>query len=39
MKELYTKPVSELEKFENVDVLTTSPTVDGGIQEGEGGED
>ena len=39
MKELYTKPVSELEKFENVDVLTVSTAVDGGIQEAEGGED
>lgn len=26
MKELYTKPVTEVEKFETVDVLTTSPT-------------
>ena len=33
MKELYTKPVSELEKFENVDVLTASPT---GIDYNEG---
>ena len=36
MKELYTKPVSELEKFENVDVLTASPT---GIEGGNGEDD
>lgn len=35
MKELYTKPVSELEKFENVDVLTVST----GIEAGNGEDD
>lgn len=36
MKELYTKPVTEVEKFENVDVLTTSPTQGNQYMEGEG---
>lgn len=26
MKELYTKPVVEIERFSSVDVVTTSPT-------------
>lgn len=30
MKEIYTKPVSELEEFENVDVLTASTGIEGG---------
>ncbi len=29
MKELYTKPIVEIEKFSSVDVVTTSPVTDG----------
>jgi hypothetical protein len=36
MKETYKKPVSEVEEFDTVDVLTTST---GGTQQGGGGWD
>jgi hypothetical protein len=32
MKELYTKPVVDVEKFDTVDVVTTSQTLTGNIQ-------
>ena len=37
MKETYKKPVSEVEEFDTVDVLTASST--GGTQQGGGGWD
>lgn len=33
MKEIYTKPVVELEKFETTDVVTTSIEVGGGADD------
>lgn len=43
MKEIYSKPIAEIEKFRVVDVLTTSgeevtePTTDWGTEPGQGG--
>ncbi len=39
MKETYKKPVSEVEEFETVDVLTASTDGEGGIPQGPGGWD
>ncbi len=37
MKEMYTKPVSQVEEFQAMDVMTTSGWT-GGIEQGDGGE-
>lgn len=39
MKELYTKPVVELDEFEAVDVMTASGENTGNIDNGAGGRD
>ena len=39
MKELYTKPVVELDEFKAVDVMTASSETDGGIDNAAGGRD
>lgn len=34
MKEIYSKPIAEIEKFQSVDVLTLSGEPDSGTEEG-----